>query len=583
MRKLRLLYVFIAALMMTVMAIASNPTVEADVAVDEAVRSYLVSQTDIDMDYRTLNVLEDELGQIHVRMQAVLNGYPVYGHQVLAHLWAGTREVISIDGVLVDQDGPYTSKVTADPMVGLSAALDAMNVKEFEIGQDPQLAYVVDQDLKPVFSYMSEVRYEDENGPQVDLVFTSVKTGELVARHPQNHYAKNRQTYTCNNGTSLPGTLVRSETTGTSSDTCLNNAHNYAGTTYDYYKNVHNRDSLNNAGLTIKSSVHYSRSYNNAFWNNSQMVYGDGDGTTFSCLSGDLDVVAHELSHGVCSYSANLTYSNESGALNEGNSDIFAAAVESYAGASSADVWKIGENIYTPTGSSTDALRYMNNPTQDGSSRDYYPERYTGTSDNGGVHWNSGIANLFYYLLVQGGTHPRGKTTVSVTGIGMSDAQRIWYRALTVYMSSSTNFSGARTACLNAATDLFGSTSAQYTSVCNAWAAVGVGTCGGGGGSCTPGGGTVSGISSSTGTWKYYTQAVPACATSLTVGISGGTGDADLYVRLGSNPTTSTYLCRPYLSGNNETCNITPTAGTYYIGIRAYSTFSGVTLTVSYN
>ena len=234
---------------------------------------------------------------------------------------------------------------------------------------------------------------------------------------------------------------------------------------YDYYKNVHGRDSYDNAGATIKSSVHYSHQLQQ------RVLERLADGlrrrrrhAVHRRSPSALDVDAHELTHAVTERTANLTYSNESGALNEATSDILGNSCEAYsqnAGTPNANTWKVGEDIYTP-GTSGDALRYMNNPTADGYSKDYYPERITGTADNGGVHGNSGIANLAYYLMVMGGTHPRGKTAVVVTALSATSstslnmAQKIWYRALTVYLTSSTNFQGARTATVQAATDLYG-------------------------------------------------------------------------------------------------------------------------------
>ena len=148
------------------------------------------------------------------------------------------------------------------------------------------------------------------------------------------------------------------------------------------------------------------------------MTYGDGDGVTFIPLSQDADVVAHELTHGVTERTSNLIYQNESGALNEAWSDIFGAMVDRQEGATGADIWLLGEDIYTP-GTPGDALRNMADPAVFGD-RDYYPDRYTGTADHGGVHSNSGIANLAFKLLVTGGTHPRGKTSVNVPAIGLS-------------------------------------------------------------------------------------------------------------------------------------------------------------------
>ena len=272
-------------------------------------------------------------------------------------------------------------------------------------------------------------------------------------------------------------------------------AHYGAAKTFDYYQTVHGRNGINgsggpgtttaavNSGISlIVSRVHFGSNYNNAFWNGSVMTYGDGNGTSFSPLV-TLDIAGHEMTHGVTQFTANLTYSNESGALNESMSDVFGAMVERYArgGVVNSDTWKIGEQAYTPS-TSGDALRYMDNPhaksgggfTAD-DDPDHYSERYTGSSDSGGVHINSGIGNKAFYLVAAGGTHHL--SGVTTTGIGANDAERIWYRGLTVYMTSGTNFSAARTATLNATTDLFGAASTQYNTVATAWCAVGVGSC----------------------------------------------------------------------------------------------------------
>jgi Zn-dependent metalloprotease len=267
--------------------------------------------------------------------------------------------------------------------------------------------------------------------------------------------------------------------------------------TFDYYQAIHGRngiDGLGGPGTTtsaatgaamIVSRVHFGSSgaYNNAFWFNNQMTYGDGNGTTFSPLV-TLDVAGHEMTHGVTEKTANLTYANESGALNEGMSDIFGAMVERYSrgGVTDSDTWKIGEQCYTP-GTAGDALRYMANTHGSGTQTtggdpDHYTERYTGTADSGGVHTNSGILNKAFYLSSEGGTHHL--SGVTTTGMGATDAEKIYYRGLSVYMTSGTNFAAARTALLNAATDLFGATSTQYNTIATAWCAIGVGACPGG-------------------------------------------------------------------------------------------------------
>lgn len=254
--------------------------------------------------------------------------------------------------------------------------------------------------------------------------------------------------------------------------------------TYDFYNATYARNGINGtggptsmsaadgSGGLITAKARYSRSYNNAFWSTSYLVLGAGDGRNYDSF-GSLDILGHEMTHGVTQYEANLTYSNESGALNESMSDIFGTMVEFYALGASGD-WKIGEDTYI----GGDAIRYMDNPhsatnygytTDD--DPDHYTERYTGRSDSGGVHINSGIPNNCFYLLSEGGTNHVGG---SVTGIGKDKAAAIFYLALTDYMTSSTNFSGARTATLSAAGALYGTSSTEYSAVAAAWSAVGV-------------------------------------------------------------------------------------------------------------
>ncbi|MGA7614776.1 MAG: M4 family metallopeptidase [Thermoanaerobaculia bacterium] len=535
-------------------------------------------------DHSVKSVKTDALGQIHIKLQEKLRGLPVVGAEMIVHADATSGKVHAVNGRFVaDRDVPRHASVRADD--ALARVAHDMNVPFWVILDSPQLTYVVNEKGTLFLAWSATVSYTDDDGEQIDRVFADATTGDLVYRQPKIYRALNRRTYSCNNGTSLPGTLRITEGGSLTGDAAIDSAHTNAGVTYNFYKSNFNRDSYNGSGATMTSSAHYSSRYNNAYWNGSQMVYGDGDGTTFIPLSEGLDVVAHELTHAVTENEANLTYSNESGALNEAWSDIMGASTEAWnAGGVSSNTWKIGEAVYTP-GTSGDALRYMNNPTQDGSSYDYYPERYTGSSDNGGVHSNSGIANLAYYLLSQGGTHPRNKTSVVVPAIGIAKAEQIFYRALTTYMTSSTNFQGARNATAQAATDLYGATEAA--AVQKAWDAVGVpgGTGGGGGGGVTTlsNGQTVSNLSGSTGSWAYYKITVPSGQSSLVVKISGGSGDCDLYVKFGSQPSSSSYDYRPYLNGNNETVNVSnPSAGDWYIGLNAYASYSGVSLQATY-
>lgn len=261
--------------------------------------------------------------------------------------------------------------------------------------------------------------------------------------------------------------------TTTNQDDAALDAHFGAEKTYDYYFNIHNRNSYDNLGSVLKSYVHYSNSYNNAFWNGSVMTYGDGNGTTFSPLT-ELDIAAHELSHGVTEFTSNLIYSYESGALNESFSDIFGVSVDFYTNPANAN-WTIGDKSYTPA-TPGDGIRYMNNPNLEGDPDTYLGTHwYTGTADNGGVHYNSGVQNFWYYLLSTGGSGTNDKGFVyNVSGIGINDARLVAYRNNCYYLTSGAQYADAAYYAIKSANDIFGNCSFKSQQVKNAWDAVGV-------------------------------------------------------------------------------------------------------------
>lgn len=256
-------------------------------------------------------------------------------------------------------------------------------------------------------------------------------------------------------------------------------AHFGVAETWDYFQNVHARNGIANDGIGALSRVHYGRNYVNAFWSDSCfcMTFGDGNGSTYAPLVA-LDIAGHEMSHGVTSRTANLNYSGESGGLNEATSDIFGTMVEFMSNnAYDQPDYLIGEEIYINNPGNATALRYMYNPSLDNAS----PNCYSSSLGNLDVHYSSGVANHFFYLLAEGTgakTFSNGTITSptcngsSLTGIGRSKAENIWYRALTVYMTSNTDYSGARTATINAANDLYGSATAS--TVAATWSAVSV-------------------------------------------------------------------------------------------------------------
>lgn len=256
--------------------------------------------------------------------------------------------------------------------------------------------------------------------------------------------------------------------------TAAADAHYGLQKTWDYFKLVHGRNGIDGNGSKTFSRVHYNRNYENAFWSDSCfcMTYGDGASTFYPLVS--IDVAGHEMTHGVTSRTARLTYSGESGGLNEATSDIFGTAVEFYSG-SATDVadWWIGERIWRSnwsTGSFVQAraLRYMDDPAKDGRS----PACWSSTLGSLDVHYSSGPANHMFYLLANGGTSKCNSNNVA--GLGIDKAAKIWFRALTVYMTASTNYAAARTAALNAASDLYGASSAERAAVAAAFSGINV-------------------------------------------------------------------------------------------------------------
>ncbi|HEX8127956.1 MAG TPA: M4 family metallopeptidase [Pyrinomonadaceae bacterium] len=466
-------------------------------------------------DLKATRVFADDQEKTHTRFQQTHRGVPVFGGEAIVHLnlddsvFAVTDDLI--ESVEVDTE-PYRTPDeavrTAISDLGCETCLTAPPAADLQVLRHEGNDYL---------TYRVQLWREDgTHETSMPVYFVDAKTGNVVWQYNNlqtasgsslysgtvtiNTYFKS-PTYYMEDLTRKIGTFDYRNTTSsvyrfTDADNIWNSttqragvdAHYGAAKTYDYFLNVHGRRGIDGAGgpggytsadgvtRLISSRVHYSSGYNNAFWNGTYMTYGDGNGADFSSLV-TLDICGHEMTHGVTERTARLTYSGESGALNESMSDVFGAMVERSAQGQTSNTWKIGEQCYTP-GVAGDALRYMDNPHSARNSGytadddpDHYSERYTGTGDSGGVHINSGIGNKAFYLVAVGGTHHRGG---SVTGIGADAAAKIWYRALTTYMTSSTNFKGARTATLNAAAALYGSGSANYNSVAQAWTVCGV-------------------------------------------------------------------------------------------------------------
>jgi zinc metalloprotease ZmpA len=344
----------------------------------------------------------------------------------------------------------------------------------------------------------------------------------------------NTKTYNLNRGTSGTGTLFSGPDdvwgNGQASDleTAGADAAFGAGITWDYYKNVHGRTGIRGDGVGAYSRVHYGNNYVNAFWQDSCfcMTYGDGSGNAKPLTS--IDVAAHEMTHGVTAATAKLVYSGESGGLNEATSDIFAAAVEFYANsAQDKGDYLVGEKIDI-NGDGT-PLRYMDKPSKDGASKDAW---YSGIG-NIDVHYSSGPANHWYYLLSEGsgaktinGVNYDSPTSdgLPVTGIGRDKASLIWFKALTTKFNSTTNYAAARTGTIAVATELYGATSAEVKAVTDAWAGINVGARPGGG---DPDPGTVF--------ENTADVAIPdnGAAVTSSVSVTGRTGNAPATLKVG--------------------------------------------------
>ena len=336
----------------------------------------------------------------------------------------------------------------------------------------------------------------------------------------------------------------------------LNDAHFFGGVIYNMYQAY-----IGMAPLTfqLQMKVHYKTSYENAFWNGSAMTFGDGASTFYPLVS--LDVSSHEVSHGFTEQQSNLTYSGMSGGMNEAYSDMAGEAAEYYMRGS--NDWKVGADIFKGTG----ALRYMNNPPLDGSSIDN-AANFTSSMD---VHYSSGVYNKAFYLLA------------TKAGWNTQKAFQVFARANRDYWTASSTFNQGACGVQTAATDL-GFTVADVTA---AFTSVGV-SCASTPPPPTGGGVLTNGVaktnqSGAAGASLNYTMVVPAGATGLKFVTSGGTGDADLYVKFGSAPTTTSYTCKSEGGTNAETCSIaTAQAGTYYVLVKGYSAFSGMSITGSY-
>ncbi|WP_282693215.1 M4 family metallopeptidase [Streptomyces sp. CC208A] len=464
------------------------------------------------------DVVQDRDGTTHTRYERTYAGLPVLGGDlIVAESRAGATQSVtkSSRAELKNVDLAATVAPAAAEKQALGAAA-AEGSKKTAADRAPRKVVWMAQGA-PVLAYETVVGGLQHDGTPNELhVVTDAKTGAKLYEWQAVHTGTgntmysgqvtlgtapsytltdtgrgNHKTYNLNRGTSGTGTLFSNSTDvwgnglPSNMETAGADAHYGAALTWDYYKNVHGRSGIRGDGVGAYSRVHYGNAYVNAFWSDSCfcMTYGDGANNSKPLTS--IDVAAHEMTHGLTSNTARLVYSGESGGLNEATSDIFAAAVEFYANNSNdPGDYLVGEKIDI-RGNGT-PLRYMDKPSRDGSSKDYW---YSGIG-NVDVHYSSGPANHWYYLLSEGsgaktvnGVNYDSPTSdgLPVTGIGRDKASLIWFKALTTKFGSSTNYAGARTGTVAVATELYGANSPEVLAVQHAWAGVNVGSRPGGG------------------------------------------------------------------------------------------------------
>ncbi|WP_405463204.1 M4 family metallopeptidase [Streptomyces jietaisiensis] len=464
------------------------------------------------------DVVEDNDGTLHTRYERTYAGLPVLGGDLVVHTPPATRAKGTVSATFNNTHTltvPTTTPKVTRADAGTKALRAAESLDTGAPATDSARKVIWAGQGTPKLAWETVVEgVQDDGTPSKLHVVTDAATGKELHRYQavqtgtgNTQYSGTvtlsttksgstyqlydttrggHKTYSLNRGTSGTGSLmtdaddVWGDGTGSNTQTAGADAAYGAQETWDFYKDTFGRSGIRDDGVAAYSRVHYSSGYVNAFWDDSCfcMTYGDGSGNTHALTA--LDVAGHEMSHGVTSNTAGLNYSGESGGLNEATSDIFGTGVEFYAdNATDKGDYLIGEKIDINGDGSP--LRYMDKPSKDGASRDSW---YSGLG-NLDVHYSSGPANHMFYLLSEGsGTKTINGVTynsptsdgVAVQGIGRDAALRIWYKALTSYMTSSTNYAGARTAALDAAASLYGTGSTQYAGVGNAFAGINVGS-----------------------------------------------------------------------------------------------------------
>ncbi len=480
-------------------------------------------------EWRKYQEISDDLGQTHYRIRQYYRGVPAFLSMGIVHTKQG--KILSVNGDFVSE-AQFSGRKVLEEASALKLALTYLPASKYyweDAGQNEALQMATGNPDTTYFPegkliYMAQglslggthrLCYQFDVMASEPLagksIFVDAETGEIVASNDLILHGDSKgtavtkysgsqkiitdstatnnfrlremgrgtgiETYNLKKGTTYSGGVDFTDADNTwnnvnvNKDEVATDAHWGAEMTYDYFMNVHSRNSYDGNGAKILSYVHYNSNYNNAFWDGVRMTYGDGDGTTFTPLTA-LDVCGHEIAHAVTTNTANLVYSYESGALNESFSDVFGQTIEIWARPTKFN-WRIGEDI-TPSGN---GIRSMVNPNLFSHPK-YYKgvSWYAGAADNGGVHTNSGVQNYWYYLIAKGvtGTNEKGNA-FKIDSLGIDKSAKIAYRSLSVYLTSSATYADARTFSILSAADLYGQCSNEVIQVTNAWWVCGVG------------------------------------------------------------------------------------------------------------
>jgi Zn-dependent metalloprotease len=502
---------------------------------------------------------EDKLGFIHKKYHQTYKEYTVIGSEIIFHY--NTRGLYLVNGNLEDiKKTENKISLSSDEALHIAMRKYPSDQYQWECNEQipptmPELvvypkgdgqyfyAYKIDlYSVSPLFRYHifidaedgsdlgkhDQIMHTDVNGSGTTL-YSGVKNFTTDSVSPGNYRLRSSlgggtRTWDMNQTTTTQQDFTDADnywSVISNQDKAARDVHYGVEKTYNYFYSKHNHSSYDDNNSLINSRVHYDVDFNNAFWDGTQLTFGDGDGINLNPLV-TVDVVGHEFSHGVIQHTANLIYQNESGALNESFADIFGVCVDYFADSASAN-YLIGEQIFIGSG----ALRNMSNPNQYGDPDTYQGTNwFTGSADNGGVHTNSGVQNFWFYLLVNGGTGMNDNgNAYNISGIGMQKAAAIAYRNLSVYLTTSSNYAAARAGSIQSAIDLYGACSQEVMSVTNAWYAVGVGT-----------------LFSNAVTASFSANNTYSCSTPFTVSFTNSSLNAVSYLWSFGDGTTSTLI-----------------------------------------